>query len=175
LTLSASSAEHLCHGAVSVCPSVCRVNRQQQRHAAGLPQRGCGWQISIDSCRRAAACCDPVVFLPAQRYAHGYLLWPRVCLSVTSRSSIETDKRIELVFGVGATSTFRLSYTNLFKGNMGRPIFKNKGTFLRNFIQNSREKKICFGISIVETCYGLCSRMVDAQSVINCTVVGQLS
>ena len=97
-----------------------------------------------------------------------------VCLSQVGVLS-KRIKRIELVFGVGATSTFRLSYTNLFKGNMGRPIFKNKGTFLRNFIQNSREKKICFGISIVETCYGLCSRMVDAQSVINCTVVGQLS
>jgi len=36
-------------------------------------------------------------------------------------------------------------------------------------------KKFCFGISIVETCYRLSSRKVDAQSVINWTVVGQLS
>jgi len=31
------------------------------------------------------------------------------------------------------------------------------------------------GMSIVETCYQLSSRKVDAQSVINWTVVGQLS
>jgi len=33
-----------------------------------------------------------------------------LCLSVTSRSSIETDERIELVFGMGAS--FHLPYTN---------------------------------------------------------------
>jgi len=32
-------------------------------------------------------------------------IWPcvRLCLSVTSRCSIETDERIELVFGMGAS------------------------------------------------------------------------
>jgi len=39
-----------------------------------------------------------------------------LCLSVTSRSSIETDERIELVFGLGAS--FYPSYTVL-KGNFG--------------------------------------------------------
>jgi len=39
-----------------------------------------------------------------------------VRLSVTSRSSIETDERIKLVFGTEAS--FRLSYTAL-KGNSG--------------------------------------------------------
>jgi len=51
-----------------------------------------------------------------------------LCLSVTSRSSIETAGRIELGFGMGAF--FDLSYTVL-KGNSG--IFKMKvlssGTF----------------------------------------------
>ena len=38
-----------------------------------------------------------------------------------------------------------------------------------------RTQKFCFGVSIVETCYQLSSRKVDAQSVKNWTVVGQLS
>jgi len=54
-------------------------------------------------------------------------------------------------------------------------IFKNKGTSLWNFVPNSGLRKFCFGISIVETCYQLSLRNVDAQSVINWTVVGQLS
>jgi len=65
--------------------------------------------------------------------------------SVTSRSSIKTDKRIELT---GAL--FCLSYTML-KGLSG--ISKSEGTSLWNFVPNS----------------------TDAQSVINWTVVGQLS
>ena len=64
-------------------------------------------------------------------------------VSVTSRSSIETDERIELIFGKGAS--FHLSYTVL-KENSGNS--KNKGTFLWNFVPN-------FGISIVETCHRL--------------------
>ena len=35
-------------------------------------------------------------------------------------------------------------------------------------------EKFSFGISIVETCYQLSSRKVDAQSVVNWAVVGQL-
>ena len=53
-------------------------------------------------------------------------------------------------------------------------IYKNNGTSLWNFVQNSGLKKICFGVSIVETCYRLSWRKVDAQSVINWTVVNQL-
>jgi len=66
-------------------------------------------------------------FLPERRsasagtsYGHVSVCLCRcLCLSVTSLSSIETDGRIELVFGVGAS--FHLSYTVL-KGNSG--IFK---------------------------------------------------
>jgi len=72
----------------------------------------------------------PDSFLPARRYAsagtsqcsHGPM---SVCLSVCRKleCSLETDERIELVFGMGAY--FRPSYTVL-KGNSG--ISKDKGT-----------------------------------------------
>jgi len=93
-----------------------------------------------------------------------------VRLSVTSRCSIETTERIELFFGMQAS--FHPSYTVL-KGNS--VISKNNGTFLWNFVVNSGLRKFRHGISIVETCYQLSSRKVDAQSVINWAVVGQLS
>jgi len=93
-----------------------------------------------------------------------------VCPSVTSRCSTKTVERIELVFGVWAS--FRPSYTVL-KGYS--VISKNKGTSLWNFVLNSWLGKFSHGISIVETCYQLSSRKMDAQSVINRAVVGQLS
>jgi len=65
-----------------------------------------------------------------------------------------------------------LHYTVL-KGNSH--ISKNKRSSLWNFVQNSRLRKFCLGISIVETCYRLSSTKVDAPSVINWTVIGQLS
>ena len=52
---------------------------------------------------------------------------------------------------------------------------QNKGTSLRNFVLNSELRKFRHGISIVETCYQLSQRKVDAHSVINWAVVGQLS
>ena len=55
-----------------------------------------------------------------------------VCLSVTSWRSIKSSKRINLVFGMGAS--FDQSYT-VFSGNSG--IYKNKGTSLWNFFLNS--------------------------------------
>ena len=51
---------------------------------------------------------------------------------------------------------------------------RNKCNFLLNFAPNSGLRKLRHGISIVETCYQLSSRKVDAHSVINWTVVGQL-
>jgi len=47
----------------------------------------------------------------------------------------------------------------------------NEATSLWNFVPNSGLRKFRHGISIVETCYQLSSRKVDAQSVINWTVV----
>jgi len=49
---------------------------------------------------------------------------------------------------------------------------QNKGTFLWNFIQNFGLRKFLHGISIVEACYQLSSRKVDAQF---CTVAWQLA
>ena len=86
-------------------------------------------------------------------------------LSVTSRCSIETAEWSRLVFGTGA------SYDILHCGT-----FKNKGTSLWNFAPNSGlHKKFIHSILIVEACYQHSSRKMDAQSVINWAVVGQLS
>jgi len=71
-------------------------------------------------------------------------------LRVTSRCSIKTAKRIELV--LAWELSFNLSYTVL-KGNSD--ISKNEGTSLRNFVPNSGPRKFSHGISIVETCYRL--------------------
>jgi len=59
------------------------------------------------------------------------------------------------------------------KGNS--VISKNKDTSLWNFVVNSGLRKFRHGISIVKTCYQLSSRKVDAPSVINWAVVGQLT
>jgi len=67
---------------------------------------------------------------------------------------------------------FDQSYT-MFWGNSG--IYKNKATSLWKFFSNSGLEKIRHGISIVEACYQLSSRKGDTQSVINGTVVCQLS
>jgi len=61
---------------------------------------------------------------------------------------LETDERIELVFGMGAS--FQLSCT-AFKWNC--IISKNKGTFLWNFIPNSRLRKFRHGIRYDTKCY----------------------
>jgi len=116
--------------------------------------------------------CD--ILLPAQRYAGRGLLaiapCPSVyvCLPLTSRGSIEAAERIELVFGKGAS--FHPSCTVLTGNSV---ISKTNGTSLWNFVPNSGLGKFCFGISIVETCYQLSSRKVDAQGVINWTVGGR--
>jgi len=93
-----------------------------------------------------------------------------VCLSITSRCSIETDEQIELVFGM--RSSLHPFYTVL-KGNS--VISKNKDTSVWNSVLNSGLRKFRDSISIVETCYQLSSRKVDAHNVINWAVVGQLS
>ena len=65
-------------------------------------------------------------------------------------------------------ASFHPFYTVL-KGNS--VISKYKRTSLWNFVLNTGLRKFCHGISIVETCYKLSSRKVDAQSVINWAVV----
>jgi len=113
------------------------------------------------------------VFLSARRYVSaGTSCGPMsVCLSVTSRCSIEVVGRIELVFGMEAS--FDQFYA-VFSGNSG--MYKNKGTSLWNFFVNSGLKKISpRPIIDRRTCYQLSSRKVDAPRVINWAVVGQLS
>jgi len=53
--------------------------------------------------------------------------------------------------------------------------FKNKGTFLWNYASNSGPRKFRHGVSTIAMSYRLSSRKLDAQSVINWAVVGQLS
>jgi len=93
-----------------------------------------------------------------------------VRLSVTSRCSIETVGRIELVLACELPSTRPTVYTVL----RNSVISKNKGTSLWNFVLNSGLGKFRHGM-IVETCYQLSSRKVDAHSVMNLAVVGQRS
>ena len=94
-----------------------------------------------------------------------------VCLhlSVASWSSIETDERIELVLAWELFSTYPACILRKFG------YLQSKSTFFWNFVPNSRLRKFRHGISIVEACYQLCSTKMDAQNVINWTVVGHLS
>ena len=96
-------------------------------------------------------------------------LCPSVRLSITSRCSIETDERIELVFGVGAS--FHLCYKEIHVPSK----IRYRPTSVCNFAPNSGLRKFRHGISIIDACYQLSSRKADARSVINGTVVGQLS
>jgi len=118
------------------------------------------------------ACSSSRSFLPRDAmhpryYSHGPV-YVCVCPSVTSRCSIETVERIELVFSMWAS--FHPSYTVLKENSV---ISKNKVTSLWNFVLNSGLRKFRHNISIVETCYQLSSKKVDAQSVINWAVIGQ--
>jgi len=90
-----------------------------------------------------------------------------VCLSVCVLSKQLNESSRFLVWELPFT------YPITFKGNSD--ISKNNGTSLWNSVPNSRLRKFRHGISIVETCYRLSSTKVDAQSMKNWTVVGQLS
>ena len=87
-----------------------------------------------------------------------------VCLSVTSRSSFETNGRIGLVFDRGASFVRPIlrCYTKIRVPSKIR-------------VLQSGTPELRLGISIVKACYQLRSAKVDVQSVINWTVVGQLS
>ena len=120
--------------------------------------------------------CSAFHFYPreAMLVAFAYWLWPCVCVSVclcpsvTSRSSIEAAERIELLVLDNGHGSFLLHCVK-------RNFEKNEGTSLWKFVQNCGLRKFCFDVSIVEACCWLGSRKLDAQSVINWTVVGQLS
>ena len=74
-----------------------------------------------------------MIFTPATLCLREYTIYGfvsvRVCLSVTSRCSIEVVLRIELVFGTEAS--FGQSYT-VFKEHSD--IYKNKGTYIWSFL-----------------------------------------
>jgi len=89
-----------------------------------------------------------------------------VCLSVASRGSIKRGELINLVFWLGG----------FFQPAAGLRYVLRKFGYTKSlwkFFLNSGLIKFRHGISIVER--ALSSRKVDAQRVINWTVVGQLS
>ena len=92
-------------------------------------------------------------------------------VSVTSRCSI--SKRINESSWFSACE-LSSTYPTLCCKEIGISPKIIKGTSLWNFFPNSGHENFRHGISIVETCYQLSSRKVDAQSVINWTVIGQL-
>ena len=149
--------------------SRCRVRRDIQVSDL-VTKRRCGrWYRDVRLARLAAASDFYRAMLCIRCTSHGPVS-VRLCPSVTSWCSIETVERMELVFGMWAS--FHPSYIVLEENPV---ISKNKGTSLWNFVLNFGLSKFLLGISIVETCYQLSSRKVDAQSVINWAVVGQLS
>jgi len=90
-----------------------------------------------------------------------------VCLSVTCRCSIETDRRIELIFGL---------FRPILRGVLGKFRYLEKSEYFRlELFPKLRTQKISPRHIDRRTCYQLSSRKVDARSVINWAVVGQLS
>ena len=117
---------------------------------------------------------SPEAVFTARCYASAVLamaLCPSVCLSVRHKSQFYYNGWTNRArFGMELHST----YPTLCHKEIHVP---SKITVLPfwNFVLNSGLRKFCHGISIVEACYQLSSRKVDAQSVIDWAVVGQLS
>jgi len=99
------------------------------------------------------------------------LAYGRVAVSVTNRYSVETVERFGLVLAWELLSTY---HTPCFK-EIDVHIPSKIRVLLGNFAPNSGLRKFCHSISIIEACYQLSSRKVDAHSVINWSVVDQLS
>jgi len=113
------------------------------------------------------------VFLLARRCANAGrpTSYGPVSVSVTNQCSIKTVKRIGLFLARKLPSTYiTLCFKEIQVPSKIRAL--PSGTLLQT---RSGLKKFRHSISIVETCYRLSSKKVDAQSVINWTVVGQLS
>ena len=92
-----------------------------------------------------------VQFVPYPHYAMlVQVLAMPMCLSVTSQCSIETAEWIELFF------LARELFLPILKEI--QVSYKNRSTLFWNFFLNSRRRKFCHSISIVKTCYQLCSR-----------------
>jgi len=109
---------------------------------------------------------------PQDKKGHKTTVWPCIYLLYLCPSQDTTDERIELVFGMRASS--HLSYTVL-KGK-SEGISKNMGTSFWNFVPDSGLQKIFLrhrSSKVLSTYWQL--DKVDAGSVINWTVVSQLS
>jgi len=91
-----------------------------------------------------------------------------VYLSVTSRSSVETDERIGCLLARKLYSTCRRLCCKWI-----RVLPKIRVFTTVSFIQTL--KKFRHAISIVERCYQLSSTKVDAETVINWTIVVKLT
>jgi len=134
------------------CPTADRPRGWTLRICAGSDWRGWAEELQHCFCSRETRSANFLPqFLPTQCYSITGASCGPVCVchkTVFCRNGWTNWAR----FGIGAI--FHLSCTVL-KGNTG--ISKNKGTFLWNFVPNSRLSKCCFSISIVETCYQLSS------------------
>ena len=84
-----------------------------------------------------------------------------VSVSVTSRSSVETAEGIGLVFGMGFPSTYPTLYYSEIRVSAKIRLLSS-GTLLQTLSSWHIDRR-------------LSSRKVDAQSVVNWTIVGQLS
>ena len=95
-----------------------------------------------------------------------------LCPSVTSWCSIETAERIGLVLAQTFLSTYPILCCKEIQVSSKQGYFPLELLFLNSGFRKFRHG---IGLSIVKTCYRLSARKVDAQSVINWAVVGQLS
>jgi len=191
-----ANSDQMCHIVSYSCPQMCKwmllqwpyydthtqTQTRSSRYSAAVSRQSCNavvhiklrpqftaatWRVSLSTRRPRRVSNFYRAMLCISGTSHGPV---SVCLSVTSRSSTKTAERTELVFGMWAS--FHPSYIVL---KWNSVISKNNGTSLWNFVLKSGLRKFRYGKSIVETCYQLSSRKVDAQSVINWAVVGQLS
>ena len=131
-------------------------------------ERWADFERPFQPAHRSAPRSRSIVFT-ARCYASAVLamgLCLSVCLSVRHKSEFYRNGWTNRA-GFGMWASFHPSYTEL-KGNS--VISTNKGTSVWNFVLNSGLRKFHHGISIVENCYQLSSRKVDAQSVINWAV-----
>ena len=117
----------------------------------------------------------PSSFLPARRYASARTIARALCLSVCLSVSVSLSQvgvLSKLLDGSrGFLACRLLSTCRTLRYKRNSDIYK-KGTSPCNLVQNSGLRRICFGISIFETCCRLSSRKVDAHRQINWTVVG---
>ena len=110
------------------------------------------------------------LFLPVQCYASMGTSCGPVSVSVTSQCSIKTAERIGLVLAWELPSTYPILCYKEIQVPSKMRLFPSW-----TLLPYSGLRKFCHSISIVEACCQLSSILVDAQIVINWTIVCQLS